>query len=189
MPQRRCQPEQAVCKPLTLPGRLYTRRALTRRPALPHRQVSRVRLCHADLREGPTGPVSATRSNRQHRPPRYAILSSTGPLITDIWRTGSGHSKRFGEPLAIADSDGMPTTRPGRRTPTPPASRGIRARASLATAHRLLSWHGPVRCPPRHPVCHAACSGHAGPGEHDLDGTGRRRAWRPAARATSRIPP
>jgi hypothetical protein len=42
---------------------------------------------------------------RRRRLPQYTIVSSADPLITDIWRTGSGHSKRSGEPLAVADGD------------------------------------------------------------------------------------
>jgi hypothetical protein len=66
-----------------------------------------VRVCRADLREHPTGPVSATRSSRRREPPQYTIVGSADPLITDIRRTGSGQSKRFGEPLAVADGDGI----------------------------------------------------------------------------------
>ena len=43
---------------------------------------------------------------------QFTAGRSTGRLITDIWRTGSGQSKRFGAPLAIADSDVISS--PGR---------------------------------------------------------------------------
>jgi nitroreductase len=52
----------------------------------------------------------------------YAMMSSTDPLITDIWRTGSGQSKRFGEPLAVADGDGI-RRHPARARYRPPAGR------------------------------------------------------------------
>ncbi len=79
---------------------------LTRRSALPHRPVLRS-FMPCCLREHPAGPASDTRSSRRRRPPQYAIVSSADPLITDIWRTGSGQSKRFDEPLAVADGDGI----------------------------------------------------------------------------------
>jgi len=62
---------------------------------------------------------------------------STGRLFTDIWRTESGPSKRFGAPLAVADGDGIRS--PGRDGECQGfARRSIRACASPATAHRLL---------------------------------------------------
>src|ERR1039458_9761264 len=45
-------------------------------------------ICRADLREIPTGPVSGTRSSRWRRASRYSSVSSTDPLITDIWQIG-----------------------------------------------------------------------------------------------------
>src|SRR6266568_4130219 len=76
-----------------------------------------------------------------HLPPvTTRSTSRSARVIRNLAQRRCQPEQAVGKPLAIADSDGMPTTRPGRRTPTPPASRGIRARASLATAHRLLSW-------------------------------------------------
>jgi hypothetical protein len=40
-------------------------------------------------------------------PLTYAVVRSPSPLTTDIWRTGFGQSKRFGEPPAVADGDGI----------------------------------------------------------------------------------
>ena len=94
-----------------------------------------VRLRRADLREHPTGPESATRSSHRRRPPQYAIVSSADPLITDIWRTGSGQSKRFGEPLAVADGDGI------RRHPARTAN--TKAPAAAASA-RVPAWPPPI---------------------------------------------
>jgi hypothetical protein len=64
-------------------------------------------------------------------------VRSTGRLITDIWRTGSRQSKRFGAPLAVADGDvirslGRDGERQGFRR------RGNRACSSPATGHRLV---------------------------------------------------
>jgi hypothetical protein len=125
-----------------------------------------VRLCRADLREHPTGPASATRSRRRRRPPQYAIVGSTDPLITDIWRTGSGQSKRFGEPLAVADGDGIspPPGQDGEHQG--PGRRGIPTRASLATAHRPLWWRTDPRAAllaTRFATLGEACSGHPEP--------------------------
>ena len=96
-----------------------------------------VRLCRADLREHPTGPASDARSSRRRRPPQYAIVSSADPLITDIWRTGSGQSKRFGEPLAVADGDGI------RRHPARTAN--TKAPAAAASARVLQGPRGERR--------------------------------------------
>jgi hypothetical protein len=120
-----------------------------------------VRLCHADLRERPTRPAAATRSSRRRRPPQYLIVGSADPLITDIWRTGSGQSKRFGEPLAVADGDGI-TRHPAR------------------TANH--QGPGPCAVLLAHPVCHpwrgrAAVTRNPG-NMTSKDG----RPWRPAAR-------
>lgn len=81
-------------------------------------------------------------------------MSSTNPLITDVWRTGSGHSKRFAEPLAAADGDGI------RRHPARTANTKAPA---AATPARVPAWPSPIdsyggeptpALPPRHPVCH-----------------------------------
>jgi hypothetical protein len=48
-----------------------------------------------------------------HRSPQFAVACSAGPVITDIWRAGSGQSKRFGEPLAVAAVTVFAATRPG----------------------------------------------------------------------------
>jgi hypothetical protein len=66
-----------------------------------------VRLYCADLQGDFTKPVSTTRSSPRQRSSQFAVACSTGRLITDIWRTGSGQSKRFGAPLAVADGDGI----------------------------------------------------------------------------------
>jgi hypothetical protein len=67
-----------------------------------------VPLYRSDLREAPRTPASTTRSSRWCRWLRGTVARSTDPLITDIWRTGSGQSKRFGEPPAVADGNGIP---------------------------------------------------------------------------------
>ena len=72
---------------------------------------------------------------RRRRLPQYTIVGSTDPLITDIWRTGSGQSKRFGEPLAVADGDGI------RRHPARTAN--TRAPAAAASA-RVPAWPPPI---------------------------------------------
>jgi len=54
-------------------------------------------------------------------------------MITDIQRTGSGHSKRFSEPLAVADGDGIryhPAATANTKDPAAPAS------ARVPTGHR-----------------------------------------------------
>jgi hypothetical protein len=90
---------------------MRARRVLTRRPAfLAYRCY--VRLCRADLQGDFTRPASTTRSSPRQRSSQFAVACSTGRLITDIWRTGSGQSKRFGTPLAVADGDGIGS--PGR---------------------------------------------------------------------------
>jgi hypothetical protein len=88
-----------------------------------------IRLYHADLWGDPTRPSSTTRSIRRRRSSQLAIARSTGRLITDIWRTGSGQSKRSGAPLAVADGDIIRSPgRGGERQGFWP--RGIRACAS-----------------------------------------------------------
>jgi hypothetical protein len=90
----------------------------------------------------------------------FPLPRSTSSLITDIWRTGSEQSKRFGGPLAVADGDGIRRP-PGRDGECEGAGhRGIcRARASQANAHRLLPCsNGPVLGSPRQPV-RRACRG------------------------------
>ena len=132
-----------------------------------------VRLCRADLREHPTGPASDARSSRRRRPPQYAIVSSADPLITDIWRTGSGQSKRFGEPLAVADGDGI------RRHPARTAN--TKAPAAAASA-RVPAWPPPIdsyggeptpalpSSPPGLPRLARRAAVIRNRGEHDLEG-------------------
>jgi hypothetical protein len=121
----------------------------------------------------PLGPASATRSSRRSRPPQHAIVSSADPLITDIWRTGSGQSNRFGEPLAVADGDGM------RRHPARTAN--TKAPAAAASA-RVPAWPPPIdsyggeptralpSSPPGSPCLARRAAVIRNRGEHDLEG-------------------
>src|SRR6266705_2067877 len=100
-------------------------------------------------------------------------MSSTDPLITDIWRTGSGQSKRFGEPLAVADGDGI------RRHPARTAY--TKAPAAAASA-RVPAWPPPIdsyggepapalpSSPPGLPRLARRAAVIRNRGEHDLEG-------------------
>ncbi len=130
-------------------------------------------------------------------------MSSTDPLITDIWRTGSGQSKRFGEPLAVADGDGI------RRHPARTAN--TKAPAAAASA-RVPAWPPPIdsyrgeptpalpSSPPGLPRLARRAAVIRNRGEHDLEGRRPRRlapcgcrlfirAGQAACRYSWRVPP
>jgi hypothetical protein len=62
---------------------------------------------------------------------------STGRLITDMWRTGSGRSKRFGEPPVVAGGDDIP--RPSAATAN---ATTLVAAALSACNHKLACGSG-----------------------------------------------
>ncbi len=114
---------------------MCARKVLTSRPTFLAARCC-VRLCYADLREELNGPVSTASSIRRSKSSPFAVTCSTDPLITDIWRTGSGQSKRFGEPLAVAGGDG--TGRDGERHGI--GHGGIHARPSGAWGVWVIRW-------------------------------------------------
>jgi len=141
-----------------------------------------IRLYRTDLRGVPARPASPTHSSRRQRTSQFAVTRSTGRLITDIWRTGSGPSKRSGAPLALTDGDGIRS--PGRDGERQGFwSCGIRACASPATAHRLpLCRTNPCEGP-RHQLRHSACWMHRSTGAtRNMISMDRPRAWHPTAR-------
>jgi hypothetical protein len=100
---------------------------------IPHGSVLSSVVCCRPARKSKRSGIDYT-FEPTHRSPQFAVACSAGPVITDIWRTGSGQSKRFGEPLAVADGDGI------RRHP-----------ARLVTGH-LLAARQTVHSPyPRNP--------------------------------------
>jgi hypothetical protein len=165
VPVSTASPERAVCKPLALAGKLCAHLVLTPRAALPYEQYY-VRLCGADLRENPTELASVAHSSRRYRAPQYSIFDSTNLLFTDIWRTGSGQSKRLGEPLAVADGDGirrLPARSPSTkaRPPRHPyACQPGHHPSTLTMANR--PWRVPPS-PPGLPRLASRCSGHPEP--------------------------
>jgi hypothetical protein len=85
----------------------------------------------------------------------FAVTCSTSPLVTDILRTGSRQSKRFGEPPAVADGDGIRRCRAGSTADCRAFSRrgggrgpgGIRAAAGPGRVGDSLTMLPVLRCP------------------------------------------
>src|SRR5260370_17328569 len=97
---------------------MYARQALIRQPNFLMARCC-VRLLDTELRECPGRPVSTARSSQRRRSPQVTVTRSATPLITDIWRTGSGQTKRFGEPLAVTAARFL--QRPTQATPPAPS--------------------------------------------------------------------
>ncbi len=93
-------------------------------------------------------------------------MGSTDPLITDIWRTGSGQNKRFGEPPAVADGDGIrrhPARTANTKAPAAAASPRVPARPPPIDSYRGEPAPRAALLATRFATLGKACSGHPGP--------------------------